>query len=1149
MKQALFILVLAAIFSAGFFIFTAHTNTPSVVITEIGATEKGGLEWIELYNASDIAIDVQDWIFWEADTNHALSVVHGTSTIAAGEFFIIAQDADQLLAQYNFSSTTVFDSAWGSLKESGEEIGIKNVQGEFIEKFTYVTSTDFSLEKVDIVLNDYSEENWKEHPAGNSIGQENFWSVNPEEIPEQPVEPQEEPVQEPQVLQEISSSTILMSEVVSNPESGGEWIELWVSGTSTGRVTGLEIFDAAQKIANVSSTVSSSRYIVVDLPSAKLNNGGDIVQLKTTQGVVLDELIYGSVEGVSSTLSNIEQGMSAMRNITEDSNSSTPFFLTTQITRGEKNIFQANHPNVPDVEPVPSGGGGNSSPSNIPEPIEKFSILMNEIVSDPVDEQEEFIELLNTTNKTISLSNWWIEDGSERKTILEGELGAQEFFVVEKPNGSLNNSGDQVTLFDPNGNIIDQLTYGNWDDGDLSDNAPAPKDPNSLSRGVDGKNSQNNALDFFVTKQVTKGSENIIAVLGEKISEENYSELVGKIVLSEVFPNPKGSDSEGEFIEVLNTSNQSIDLNEWKLGDGSKKRYTFEQTIIQAHEYIVLYRSDSGISLNNSGEESVHLYAPNELIIDSLSYSGKVLEDQSYIRYQNEWVWTNSVTPGKENIVSGEAVAPIVSLFAVAEGFVGEELYFDASDSVDPANLELQFFWDFGDGKTANGDTTAHVYREPGLYQLLLKVKNNSGASSTKQLFITIHESAAFIDQTQASIESLQQQIQISEFLPNPKGSDYAEFIELYNPSLVAVDLSGMQLDDQEGGSRIFTFPNGSIIAPQEYVVLERKETGLALNNTGDSVRLFSPEKELLREVVYEGSVEGASYSLDELGGYVWSLTPTPGAINKLDEVDELVQPKSSSQKIKKDTPIISTTIAGAKLQDVGDRVEVYGVVTALPDVFGSQYFYIGHGGEGIQVYMYKKDFPDLYEGKGVYVIGELAEISGEMRIKTKEKTDIRAHDEPGIIVPTSTEIHTLGIEDYGGLVQLAGEITEVKSSHAYVDDGTEEVRVYFKRGTGITKKDIAVGDLAAVTGVVSQSKGDLVVLPRSVQDIKKTGVSQEAVVEKEQTAQKQEEAQVQMYLLTTAGGITALLIGLILRQYGPVILELIKKRIHRLNK
>ncbi|MFH0923803.1 MAG: lamin tail domain-containing protein, partial [Candidatus Falkowbacteria bacterium] len=76
-------------------------------------------------------------------------------------------------------------------------------------------------------------------------------------------------------------------------------------------------------------------------------------------------------------------------------------------------------------------------------------IVINEFVSDPTDNDVEWIELYNNTNKEIDLANWTIEEGSGAKTTLEGIIGSNnesKFFVIEKPKGNLNNKGDVIIL-------------------------------------------------------------------------------------------------------------------------------------------------------------------------------------------------------------------------------------------------------------------------------------------------------------------------------------------------------------------------------------------------------------------------------------------------------------------------------------------------------------------------------------------------------------------------------------------------------------------------------------------------------------------------------------------------------------------------------
>jgi hypothetical protein len=86
----------------------------------------------------------------------------------------------------------------------------------------------------------------------------------------------------------------------------------------------------------------------------------------------------------------------------------------------------------------------------------------------------------------------------------------------------------------------------------------------------------------------------------------------------------------------------------------------------------------------------------------------------------------------------------------------------------------------------------------------------------------------------------------INEFLPRP-GTDYNgdglvnvqdEFIEISNISQEEASLYGWKLDDRDGGSDSYYLPDISLL-PGEIEVFYGKETGLLLNDLGDSVRLF----------------------------------------------------------------------------------------------------------------------------------------------------------------------------------------------------------------------------------------------------------------------------------------------------------------------
>lgn len=61
---------------------------------------------------------------------------------------------------------------------------------------------------------------------------------------------------------------------------------------------------------------------------------------------------------------------------------------------------------------------------------------------------------------------------------------------------------------------------------------------------------------------------------------------------------------------------------------------------------------------------------------------------------------------------------------------VGEEITFNASPSYDPDGGALSYEWDFGDGDTAEGEYTTHVYSETGGYIVSLYVIDDEGTKS-----------------------------------------------------------------------------------------------------------------------------------------------------------------------------------------------------------------------------------------------------------------------------------------------------------------------------------------------------------------------------------------------------------------------------------
>jgi cysteine-rich repeat protein len=781
-------------------------------------------------------------------------------------------------------------------------------------------------------------------------------------------------------------------------------------------------------------------------------------------------------------------------------------------------------------------------------------VVINELVSDPSDGETEWLEIYNKSNTEINLTGWIVEDGSGAKTALSGTLGTDgttRFLVLEKPKGNLNNAGDIIFLRDQTGRLIDQVAYGQWDDGNLDNNAPAATDPFSLARQFDGYNTFNNINDFKITSVKTKGASNIInnPEEAQELSEEDLSayDYSENILISEIFPNPIGPDNEKEFIELYNAGAKDVNLFGWALGDESQKKYEFiKEKIIQPGQYLVIERKESKIALNNGGD-SVKLYQPlKELQFVTIKYA-KAKEGWSYVdkristisekmNTKQEWVWTEIATPGKANEIKTINHEPIVDFDSPESAFVGQAIIFDSSDTVDEDGDTLKFTWDFGDQVKNNLSAPEHTFLKAGNFTIKLTVDDGTN-KKFKEKIIKITNSGEDIN-----VLGWQsgQEVFINEIMPDPEGSDETgEWIEIYNQSETKVNLLDWRLEDSRGEKSAYEFKDDKWLDINKYLVIMRTESKLALNNNGDLVRLYDNTNRLMNEVKYIKTYSGQSLARTVQGEWQWTIKPTPGQVNQfLTVVKKTTAKKTNSAKSKVVKKIINTNLEKIRELAIGDTVKVRGTVAVLPGVFGVQYFYIV-GSPGMQIYNYKKDFPKLAVGDYVEVTGEISEVNSEKRIKTASALDIKfiEHRQPPVAQTESCE--KISEDLYGNLIVLNGEVADRKGSTVYLDDGTEEAVVYLKKGTGIKTASVKMGDKLAITGIVGLTKSGVQLMPRSEDDIKnaaeKIGENGEILGEiskddEWQLGQRDKKTELFKYLLIIAGGIIVVLLILFIK-------------------
>lgn len=123
--------------------------------------------------------------------------------------------------------------------------------------------------------------------------------------------------------------------------------------------------------------------------------------------------------------------------------------------------------------------------------------------------------------------------------------------------------------------------------------------------------------------------------------------------------------------------------------------------------------------------------------------------------------------------------------------------------------------------------------------------------------------------------------LRVTELLPNPDGDDKNnEFIELYNPNDVAVDLTYHVFHLSGDYTKTYSFPIGSIIEPKGYVAIYNNDISFTLTNTINSLRLRSLDNLHIYDVQeYSNAESGQAWALIN-GTWQYTNTPTPGAEN-----------------------------------------------------------------------------------------------------------------------------------------------------------------------------------------------------------------------------------------------------------------------------
>lgn len=350
------------------------------------------------------------------------------------------------------------------------------------------------------------------------------------------------------------SGTVCINEVLPDPNGqddaaypGGEWLELYNSGTMDVDITGWKVTTSASKTLNFDANTivgyqsgNSSTWIISPGEYMVIARNGTSNFYMTNSGLSMTLVDNNNNNLHQATWGSVLSGKSYEQ---DPANATTNWIQTNNPTPGQINTAST---------------GNTLTPGDI---------IMTEAMPDAWPSNDnatwpggEWVEILNIGNNDIDLTGYSIEDAagnvlqfneshlvnaSQSMLISAGE---HRIVAVNGTNafGVLNNGVETLTLKWPNGSRSQEISWTSSEPGfSLMD----PAQPNAL---------WNNAP--YPTPEAMN-----------PLPMELMPRQVGDIQITEILPNATNDGAafpDGEWIELHNTGSGSLDLMGWSIMDG-----------------------------------------------------------------------------------------------------------------------------------------------------------------------------------------------------------------------------------------------------------------------------------------------------------------------------------------------------------------------------------------------------------------------------------------------------------------------------------------------------------------------------------------------------------------------------------------------------
>jgi hypothetical protein len=328
-----------------------------------------------------------------------------------------------------------------------------------------------------------------------------------------------------------------------------------------------------------------------------------------------------------------------------------------------------------------TGGGTNNTTGDDTRGAADFTgLVINELVAD--GDPNDWVELYNTSDATLDLANVSYSDDPEditRAVFPAGtQIGAGGYVSVDLTEFGLSKDGEDLTLYAPNGEVIDSVTYGV---GDAVDGRSYGRFPNGTG-------------DFASLGEVTRDRENEQGTVdpdpcgdgvidgdevcdGANVDDTTCADLdptkIGAVTCSDdctefvldacvdapvgqtVFINELDADGDPEdWFELYNSGDAAVSLDGWYIVDAKfdpadptsedslGARFDFPASAsIPAGGFLTYDRNQDDATLGfpfglSKDDDSLTLYNGSDEVVDTVTWATEISPDAaSYARTED----------------------------------------------------------------------------------------------------------------------------------------------------------------------------------------------------------------------------------------------------------------------------------------------------------------------------------------------------------------------------------------------------------------------------------------------------------------------------------------------------------------------------------